>query len=98
VLLFVPARPSHTTCTCRASESREGKRTEYCAWDSGGKKFVPAGKKFVVTNWFSQTFFEIVLGRMLHEAQVVVVGADDSETSFAFDALVENEEGQICTQ
>jgi hypothetical protein len=27
------------------------------------------------------------------EAKVVVVGADDSETSFSFDALVENEEG-----
>ena len=27
------------------------------------------------------------------EAKVVVVGGDDSETSFAFDALVENEDG-----
>ena len=30
------------------------------------------------------------------EAQVVVVGADDSEKLFAFDALVENEDGETC--
>jgi hypothetical protein len=51
------------------------------------------GHKLVFSN-----IFRNCPGRMLHEAQVVVVGADDSETSFAFDALVENEEGQICTQ
>ena len=28
------------------------------------------------------------------EANVVVVGVDDTETSFTFDALVENEEGE----
>lgn len=28
-----------------------------------------------------------------HEANVVVVGADDSEISFTFDALVESEDG-----
>ena len=28
------------------------------------------------------------------EAQVVVVGADDAEVSFTFDALVESEDGE----
>ena len=31
------------------------------------------------------------------EAQVVVINADDSQTSFTFDALVENEDGLCST-
>ena len=31
------------------------------------------------------------------EAQVVVINADDSQTSFTFDALVENEDGRCST-